>query len=85
MARIKDLLDPEVREKAYALKDTLQYERILGQDFLRMNRTQFTHYLRAHMWPRQSRSRWHNGPAYRACLSTPAMNGIPGQNALEQG
>jgi len=47
MARIKDLLDPEVREKAYALKDTLQYERILGQDFLRMNRTQFTRYLRA--------------------------------------
>ena len=47
MARIKDLLDPVVREKAYALKDTLKHERILGQDYLRMNRTQFTHYLRA--------------------------------------
>ena len=47
MSRIKDRLDPEVREKVYALKDTLKHERILGQDYLRMNRTQFTRYLRA--------------------------------------
>ena len=49
MARIRDLLDPEVRESAYALKDTLKSERTLEADYLRMNRTQFTRYLRAKM------------------------------------
>lgn len=49
MARIKDLLDPVKREEVYDLKDTLKSERILGQDYLRMNRTQFTRYLRARM------------------------------------
>lgn len=47
MARIKDLLDPVVREDAYALKDTLKSERTLEADYLSMNRTQFTRYLRA--------------------------------------
>ena len=49
MPRIKDLLDPVVREDAYALKDTLKSERTLEADYLSMNRTQFTRYLRAKM------------------------------------
>jgi uncharacterized protein YfdQ (DUF2303 family) len=45
MVRIKDSLDPEVREAAYDLKDTLKSERMLERDYLRMNRTQFVRYL----------------------------------------
>ena len=47
MAHMKHLLDPVQREEVYALKDTLRSERLLERDYLRMNRTEFNHYLRA--------------------------------------
>jgi hypothetical protein len=47
MAILKQMLDPEVREQVYAVKDALQRERVLDQDPMRLNRTKFDSYLTA--------------------------------------
>lgn len=47
MATIKELVGTDRAEQLYALKDTLQRERILDRDPMAMNRTQFEAYMAA--------------------------------------
>jgi hypothetical protein len=47
MALIKQLVDPEVRERVYDLKDKLKVQQVLGRDPMAMNRTQFESYMEA--------------------------------------
>ncbi len=47
MPAIRQLLDPEVRERVYSLKDTLKRDRVLATNPMGLNRTQFEQYLDA--------------------------------------
>lgn len=47
MPAIRQLLDPEARERVYSLKDTLKRDRVLDANPLGLNRTQFELYLTA--------------------------------------
>lgn len=47
MTTIKQMLDPEAREKVYDLKDALKRDRALDQNPMRLNRTRFDLYLTA--------------------------------------
>lgn len=47
MPTIRQMLDPEVREQVYAIKDDIKRDRVLQHDFMTMNRTRFNLYLTA--------------------------------------
>lgn len=47
MTTIRQLLDPEVREKVYAIKDEIKRDRVLDQDPMMLNRTKFNRYMTA--------------------------------------
>ncbi len=47
MAAIRQMLDPQAREKVYAVKDALKRDHVLEQDPMRLNRTQFVNYQAA--------------------------------------
>ncbi len=45
MPSIKQMLDPEARERVYAIKDEIKRDRVLDQDPMTLNRTRFNLYL----------------------------------------
>lgn len=47
MPAIRQLLDPEARERVYAVKDDLKREHVLAADPMGLNRGQFEKYLTA--------------------------------------
>lgn len=47
MPAIRQLLDPEAREKVYAIKDQIKRDRVLDQDPMTLNRTKFDLYMTA--------------------------------------